>query len=492
MKLIRLKHIGAAVMLGITLAGTVSCNKDFGDLNVNPNQASQPSTKFLFGSAVLGIGGINNAAGGVLYVQHLAEYVYNNESRYFNREYSYNAIYSGPLMDLTRIIDMNTDPATKDTKAVLDNSPNANQIGHARVLRGFLMLTMTDRWGDIPYFEALKGASNTKPTFTPQREIYLDLLKEFKEASAQITVAMPNDPLFDGNFGKWKRWANTLRAIAALRLAATAEAAAGRTAFTEAVAAGLIGANTDDAAFPYQAVQAFESPWYTNYRSRYDYGVSNTMIDKLKLLADPRLSIYARSPANAAGTYTGVPYGINEQYSTGDYSLIGTTPAAQNFPALITTYAQTCFTMAEAALIGWIPGGDAEMITWYNRGIAASLQKWHGLAAKTISDAEILTYSTGLNVVLTPVQTAAVKLERIQTQKWLNFYLGNGYEAWAEWRRTGYPVLAPAPDAVNVGGQIPRRQCYIGTERDLNKTNYEAALSRQGPDELSTPVWWDK
>ncbi len=151
MKLIRLKHIGAAVMLGITLAGTVSCNKDFGDLNVNPNQASQPSTKFLFGSAVLGIGGINNAAGGVLYVQHLAEYVYNNESRYFNREYSYNAIYSGPLMDLTRIIDMNTDPATKDTKAVLDNSPNANQIGHARVLRGFLMLTMTDRWGDIPY-----------------------------------------------------------------------------------------------------------------------------------------------------------------------------------------------------------------------------------------------------------------------------------------------------------------------------------------------------
>lgn len=492
MKLIRLKHITAAVMLGTMLAGTVSCKKDFGDLNENPNQAAQPSTQFLFGSAVIGIGGINNAAGGVLYVQHLSEFIYNNESRYFNREYSYNGIYSGPLMDLTRIIEMNTDPATKGTKAVLDNSPNDNQIGHARVLKGFLMLTMTDRWGDIPYFDALKGSANTKPSFTPQKDIYLDLLKEFKEASAQITESMPNDPLFDGDSDKWQRWSNTLRAIVALRLSGTSEAAAGKAAFAEAVAAGLMETNADDAAFPYQAVQAFESPWYTNYRSRYDYGVSKTMIDKLKLLGDPRISIFARSPANAAGTYEGVPYGINHQYTAGDYSLIGTTPAAQDFPAALTTYAQTCFMMAEAALIGWIPGGDATMIEWYNNGIAASLEKWHALAGKTIAEVDIAAYQAGLNVILTPIQTAAVKLERIQTQKWLNFYLGNGYEAWAEWRRTGYPVLLPAPDAVNVGGQIPRRQCYIGTERDLNKANYDAALAAQGPDELSTPVWWDK
>src|SRR5690606_17635170 len=138
MKLISLKYMASAAMLGIFMTAAVSCKKDFGDMNVNPNTPPQPSTKFLFGSAVVGLAGVTNAAGGQLYVQHLAEFIYNNESRYFNREYSYNAIYTGPLMDLTRIIELNTDPETKDSKEVTDNSPNANQLGHARTLRAFL------------------------------------------------------------------------------------------------------------------------------------------------------------------------------------------------------------------------------------------------------------------------------------------------------------------------------------------------------------------
>lgn len=479
-------------MLGMMLTAAVSCQKDFGDMNVSPNTPAVPSTKFLFGSAGIGLGGIANGAGGILYVQHMAEFIYTNESRYFNREYSYNTIYSGPLMDLTRIIEMNTDPATKGTKVVLDNSPNDNQIGHARVLRAFLMLNITDRWGDIPYTEALKGTNNVKPKFDTQKSIYADILKELKEASAQITVAMPNDPLFDGNFNRWKKWANSLRAVAALRMSETEDAAVARTAFTEAVAAGLMTSIDDDATYSYLAVQAFESPWYTNYRSRYDYGMSATMVDKLKALADPRLKIFARAPKNAPGTYVGIPYGRNVQYVTDNYSLLGTTPASQGFPVLLTSYAQMCFTMSEAALLGWIPGGDAEMVSWYNKGIDASIRKWNVLAKTVPVDAEITAYQLGANVVLLPAQTAAEKLNRIQTQKWINFFMGNGYEAWAEWRRTGYPVLLPAPDAVNAGGQIPRRQCYISTERDLNVDNYKAALAVQGPDELSTKVWWDR
>ena len=492
MKLISLKYITPAVMVGILMTAAVSCKKDFGDMNVSPNTPSQPSTKFLFGSAVVGLAGVPNAAGGQLYVQHLAEFIYNNESRYFNREYSYNGIYTGPLMDLTRIIELNTNPETKDTKEVTDNSPNENQLGHARTLRAFLMLHMTDRWGAIPYTESLKGTENIKPKFDDQKAIYADILKELKEAPAQISTAMPNDPLFDGNWQRWKKWGNSLRAIAALRISGTEDAAAGRTAFQEAVAAGLMTSSDDDASYNYQATQAFESLWYTNYRSRYDYGVSEVFVDKLKALADPRLGIFARPPANAPGTYKGVPYGMNEQYSTSAYSLIGTVPAAQAFPSVITSYAQICFTMAEAALIGWIPGGDTEAINWYNKGITASMKKWHGLAKTTVAAADTTVYPLSPDVVLLPVQTPEQKLERIQTQKWINFYLGNGYEAWAEWRRTGYPVLSPAPDAVNVGGQIPRRQCYISTERDLNTENYKAVVAAQGPDELSTRLWWDK
>jgi hypothetical protein len=492
MKQLRIKYITSAVMLGMMLTTAVSCKKDFGDMNVNPNTPAEPSTKFLFGSAVIGLGGITNAAGGVLYVQHLGEFIYNNESRYFNREYSYNGIYTGPLMDLTRMIELNTDPATKDTKAVTDNSPNANQLGHARILRAFLMMTMTDRWGAIPYSDALLGIDQLQPAFDQQKAIYTDLLKELKEAPAQITVAMPNDPLFGGNYQRWQRWGNSLRAIAAMRIYKTEDAAAAKTAFAEAVAAGIMTSSDDDAAYAYLAQQAFESPWYTNYRSRFDYGVSETFVNKLTDLADPRLPIMARPPKNAPGTYKGVPYGKNVQYVTGDHSLIGTTPAAQAFPAVLTSYAQMCFTMAEAAMRGWIPGGDAEMIAWYNKGIDASIKKWKKLAGATATDAEVAAYQAQATVLLLPLQTENQKLERIMTQKWINFFLGNGYEAWAEWRRTGYPVLAPAPDAVNEGKQIPRRQCYIGTERDLNKANYDAAVAAQGADELSTRVWWDK
>ena len=139
------KTIYIAASLSLALSAT-SCTKDFGDLNINPNQPSSPNTKFLFGSAVTGLGGGFNGAAGLLYVQHMAEFIYTNESRYFNTQYSYNPIYAGPLMDLQRIIALNTDNETKNGKEILDNGTNANQLGHARILKAFYMLHITDRW----------------------------------------------------------------------------------------------------------------------------------------------------------------------------------------------------------------------------------------------------------------------------------------------------------------------------------------------------------
>ena len=47
--------------------------------------------------------------------------------------------------------------------------------------------------------------------------------------------------------------------------------------------------------------------------------------------------------------------------------------------------------------------------------------------------------------------TDEVKQERIITQKWIaNWMLGN--EAWADYRRTGYPKLIPTTDEGNMSG----------------------------------------
>jgi hypothetical protein len=87
---------------------------------------------------------------------------------------------------------------------------------------------------------------------------------------------------------------------------------------------------------------------------------------------------------------------------------------------------------------------------------------------------------------------AAKGWEMIMTQKWVALYL-QGIEAWSEWRRSGYPALTPAVDALSADGQIPRRHGYPTTERDLNEANYDAAVANLlgGADDLSTKLWWD-
>ena len=70
---------------------------------------------------------------------------------------------------------MNTNPATKSTFNVVGTvaaplGSNANQIGVATILKSYYLWTITDRWGDIPYSEALKGAANLTPKYDKQEE----------------------------------------------------------------------------------------------------------------------------------------------------------------------------------------------------------------------------------------------------------------------------------------------------------------------------------
>jgi len=101
---------------------------------------------------------------------------------------------------------------------------------------------------------------------------------------------------------------------------------------------------------------------------------------------------------------------------------------------------------------------------------------------------------TGLAaMMLTPevLYNSATGLEQIATQRWIHLFM-HGYEGWAEWRRTGYPALAPP-----VGDPtkpVPRRNSYPDAERFNNTVNYQEAIQRQfgGTDLISGRVWWDK
>jgi hypothetical protein len=488
-----------AVAVLLTITSLLSCKKITNDINVNPNQPTNLSTGFALTSAIQYLGGTSgglattniNSAAGELYAQYLSETFYTNESRFSLRQYDYQGYYTGPLLDLQQVINFNTDAATKNLATTISFGSNNNQIAAARILRAFIFLTITDRWGDIPYSQALQGNANLNAALDPQKDIYTSLFKELTEAQAQFDggATLTNDILFNGDNGKWKRWANSLRAIMALRLSQV-DPSMGQSEFEKAVADGVMASNDDNATFVYLNELNNENPYFNNYRSRYDYAVSSTLTNTLKGYNDPRLPVYAAP--TAAGTFVGLPYGITggdlnnyeigNRSNPGNVSQIGTAFSSQNSPSVWTSYAQVMFTMAEAAHRGWVGGGEAAAANYYNLGIKASMEQ-NGITAG------IATYTARPQVAYTPANA----LEQIITQKWLAMYMGNGWEAWAEYRRTGYPrLLDPVPTALTPDKRIPLRQQYPQTEHDLNLENYNAAIARQGPDLQTTPVWWDK
>jgi len=194
--------------------------------------------------------------------------------------------------------------------------------------------------------------------------------------------------------------------------------------------------------------------------------------------------VYANK-ATASGTYVGMPYGVSESEAgaipNSNVSFLGDALREQTAPSYIYTYSQVLFSLAEAAKRGWIEGGEAAAADYYNQGIQASWEQYG-----VFNQGSFSSYISNPKVAYKP----AIGLQQIALQKWISLFL-NGYEAWAEWRRLDYPILNPAPASMNPGG-IPRRQGYPSFEATLNQANYNAAVSRQGADNLDTPVWWDK
>jgi len=90
---------------------------------------------------------------------------------------------------------------------------------------------------------------------------------------------------------------------------------------------------------------------------------------------------------------------------------------------------------------------------------------------------------------------AATQRQQILTQKWLALF-PDGIEAWAEVRRTGFPVLYPVvhsdnPDVPTT--DIIRRFTFVQYEYETNGKATQAAVSLlNGPDKASTHVWWNK
>lgn len=468
----------------IPLIFIVAACSDFGDTNVDPNNPTQVPVSGFMTDAINWMPTLESSSVGLYYAQYWSSTRYTEESRYSTTQFDFTSIYSGPLNNLQKVIELNTDPETAAFAA--QSGSNANQIAVARILKAYFFLHATDRWGDLPYTEALKGVDNLTPAYDTQSAIYSALFEELDNVIGEFDngPGPAGDILYNGDISKWKKFANSLRLRMAMRISKIDPDKA-KTEFEAAVADGVFTSNDDNAIYQYLGNGVYDNLWYTAFLTRTDNAVSKPLVDMLSALDDPRLVAYA-DPINpdAPDVYAGMPYGVGNgeagDYGFDDISLPSSTNViGKDSPIPILTYSEVLFFLAEGAANGWDAGGSAEDL--YNAAIKASMEQW-GVFDQSVYD----TYIAQQEVAYDPANA----LQLIGEQKWLASYM-QGYEAWAEWRRLGYPALTPAPAAANNSGQIPRRQAYPASESQNNNANYEEAVARQGSDDLDTRVWWD-
>jgi hypothetical protein len=521
----QVKRVSNIILIGLAaVALNTGCNKidDFGTTNVNPNGATQPITAALITTVESQIGHINAIDNffnyGAAYVQYTAFTQYGDKGRYGipQVEYSmtsYNesgtaatiGLYSGPMMDCQTIINKNTDPATIAFAA--QSGSNINQIAIAKILKSYVIWTITDRWGDVAYSDALTAnvTNNVTPKYDTQKDIYIKMLADLKSAVTTMDMAgvkVNGDIIFNGDMSKWKKTANSLRMLMALRLSKIYPNAGDVAAneFADADASGGIVTNADNFSIAYFGGN-LKNPYYALYDGRSDFGECKTFTDILTGLGDTRQSAYGSSTL-------GFPYGLadNDARAFGTANPTYAKNLAASFrtataPLVIIPASVVLLARAEAVERGWISGNAR---TNYEAAIGMSFAQWGvtmpaGYVTSGSVDYDLgvgVTASVGQNTYNTiPATSKAAtvsKLDRIALQRYIALYPDGG-QAWSEWRRTGVPQLQPTTAAL--GKLIPRRYVYPVNERAYNPNSVKDAETKMpygGGDTQDSRVWWDK
>ena len=147
------------------------------------------------------------------------------------------------------------------------------------------------------------------------------------------------------------------------------------------------------------------------------------------------------------------------------------------------TAAQTNLLLAEARQRGWITTGTAD--EYFENGVRAHMEQLSIVdEGSAIDPADVDAY-----INAHPYDGT---LEQINDEYWIASFLA-GPEAFANFRRSGYPDLPPNPypqDELE-GEDFIRRLTYPTSEISVNPDNVGAAIARMGPDRLDTRIWWD-
>ena len=395
-----------------------------------------------------------------------------------------------------------------------DDPKNVNLYHTARIWKAYAFMLLTDTYGDIPYVQAGRGFIDdaSKPVYDSQESIYTDILKELGSAIAGLDATktrVTREVLFAGDIPKWKRVGNALLLRAAMRLSKVKPTIAS-SYVSKAVTGGLMTSNDDNVIIRHNANFPNDVGNQLNGGQSAFFYLAKEFVDHLKSTSDPRLTaIYVRyigalSGANQVearanrtpAVQVGMPLGydnttISSQVTASglaslwDYSQLDRTRmASPQAPTFLITYAQTQLLLSEAIVRGWA-SGDAAVA--YANGVRAHMQQLAGYGTTTT----IPTIAIDAYLAANPFNPSKA-LEMINTQYWVVCFL-NGPEAFANFRRSGFPVLTPNlfPGRDLKTEPFIRRLTYPDSELNVNSEQVQVAIKRQGADVMDTRVWWD-
>ncbi len=481
-------------MITCALAASVSCDKHFDELSLDPNRPKEATPGVLLGQ-----------------LQYQIVNARMNEAKNFNHELmqvhaprASTALNSAMRWHIDprdgiwtnyyqRLLDV------EDLYKVSEEAEQHNYMAVALVMKAYIFSILTDLYGDVPCLEATQGGSgNFLPAFDSQKTVYESILRWLDEANELIRTDEPllygGDLIYQGhvsaaNLIKWKKLANSLKLRTLLRISERDGEIDVRTQINQLLAnpgqRPLIGSNDDEAIFRYTGVFPYYNPFYNARTLDWRDGQYFTIffLDKLNETADPRRTIWART-INVGGTavYRGIEsgYPVGEEYNVNENSnysdILKTLPQL----GIILTYAEVEFMKAELALRGYTTGSTPS--AHFNKGIEASMKQWGVNMPTGFLDHPGIVYNSTVSF--------EQQLEQIMLQKYYASFFVD-YQSWFEKRRTGYPVLEKGR-GIPGDREFPRRTPYPLYLQSLNPDNLSKAVQQMGGDDCYIRVWWDK
>lgn len=519
---------------------TAGCDTEaLHEMNINPNTVNEIEINYIFTAAELGSassGSIGENPGVDSHIniqfcghaiQHFATLKTENQSigdKYLERDV--NLIWEPRYI----VMDVGTQTAEIIRQTGTGGYAEGRKINTrhaARILRVFCFHRLTDWFGSIPYFEANRGIEGIiQPKYDKQRDIYADLLNELDEACAGLSTSNIDDGfaaadiIFKGDITKWKKWGYSLMLRLAMRVSNVDNAMADKYV-TKALSGGLMSNNDDNPWVPMapgpnpainqNGISRTFNPNSPNWSITGSF-LSKTLIDWLMgpdktsvADDDPRLMIFSggiiewtssslkplpggMDPLNQNGLPNGLDQAmINTLYGgeVVDYQTFSSVnPLMMDFdePYQLMNAAECRFLMAEALERGIGTGIPGTAEDHYNLGVKLAMQLYAKYDPSfAVSDGRVAQY-----LETYPYGVAKPPLEMIGEQLWASKFM-NWWEAWSDWRRTGFPALIPVNYPGNsTNGQIPTK---ISLRSDQENPNYKTGATQ--PDDMTGKVWWD-